>query len=103
METRDERVDTIFIVVTVLKSRNDYRLRKFKPKTLAPNEFCYAFRITIDKKAWFNRVAEIDLGKPRPPEFPKARDIRLIIAKATAQQALDRLAGRDEEILQELK
>jgi len=80
--------------VTVLKTKNTYRLRKFKPK-LGLNEFCYSFRVTIDKEEWFNRIEEVELEKVSPPELPKPR-LRLIIPKATATLVLDRLAGREE-------
>ena len=68
METANERTDWVYLVVTVLKTKNTYRLRKFKPK-LAPNEFCYAFKVSIDKNEWFNRLEEVELEKVSPPEI----------------------------------
>lgn len=90
----DERTDYVYLVVTVLKTKNTYRLRKFKPK-LASNEFCYNFKVIIDKKEWFNRIQEIELEKVSPPEIPKPKNMSLIISKATATRVLDRLAGRE--------
>ena len=104
MNLIDERTDWVYLVVTVLKTKNTYRLRRFKPK-LASNEFCYNFRVTIDKKEWFNRIEEIELEKVSPPEVPRPKEMRLIIQKATATIVLDRLAGREssEEVERPIK
>lgn len=93
-DTADERTDWVYLVVTVLKTKNTYRLRKFSP-TLAPNEFCFAFKVTIDKNEWFKRIQELELEKVSPPEIPKPMSMELIISKPTAARILDRLAGRE--------
>lgn len=92
-----ERTDIMYLVITILKTKNNYRLRMKKPTPLAPNEFCYAFKVTINKKEWFDRIAEIDLGRASPPEPPKVDSIQLIMPKATATIVLDRLAGRESK------
>ena len=104
-ETATERWDWVYLVVTVLKTKNTYRLRSKKPN-LAPNEFCYAFKITIDKDEWLKRIQEMELEKVSPPEIAKAtKSIQLIISKSTATKVIDRLAGReaDDEITTPIK
>lgn len=92
------RNDTVYLIVTVLKTKNTYRLVKFQPTSLKPNEFCLPFRVTIDEKEWFNRIAEtMNLGKISPPEVKKMEDIGVIISKPTSEIVMDRLAGRPEE------
>jgi len=48
----------------------------FKPN-LAPNEFCYAFKVVIDKTEWFKRIEEVELEKASPPEIAKLKNISL--------------------------
>ena len=92
---KDIREDWVYLVVTVLKTKNTYRLRKFKPK-LASNEFCYAFKVSIDKNEWFNRLEEVELEKVSPPEIPQPKNMSLTIKKSTSTIVLDRLAGRED-------
>jgi len=92
---KDIRTDWVYLVVTVLKTKNSFRLMKTKPK-LAPNEFCYAFKVSIDKNEWFNRLEEVELEKVLPPELPKPKNMSLTIKKATSTLVLDRLAGRED-------
>lgn len=92
-----ERIDHVYLIVTVKKTKNIYRLRMTKPR-MAPNEFCYKFKVTIDKREWFDRITELQLEKVSPPELPKPGDLSIIIPKATATLVLDRLAGRNEDL-----
>lgn len=89
-----ERMDWVYLVVTVKKTKNTYRLRLTKP-ILAVNEFAYSFKVTIDKKEWLQRITELELEKVSPPEVPKPENLIAIIPKTIATQALDRLAGRE--------
>lgn len=85
------RTDWVYLVVTVLKTKNTYRLRKFKP-VLKPNEFCYAFKCEIDINEWLNRVQEIHLPKVIPPEI-RQQSVKLMIAQSTPDQVMARLTG----------
>lgn len=88
------RQDWVYLVVTVLKIKNSFRLKKFKPKRLAPNEFCYSFLIEIDEDEWLNRIEEIQLEPIHPPEMTRP-EISLMISKETSEIVLDKLAGDD--------
>jgi len=90
-----ERSDKVYLVVTVLKTKNSYRLFKSRPR-LNPNEFCYAFKVTIDMKEWFGRIEEVDLGKVTPPNLPKPEGLELIVEKDIGLRVVDRLLGRDK-------
>lgn len=85
------RTDWVFLVVSVLKTKNTYRLRKFRP-VLKPNEFCYAFKCEIDINEWLNRVQEVDLPRVTPPEI-RQQPVQLMIAQSTPDQVMARLTG----------
>lgn len=92
VETNNERTDYVWLIVTVLKTKNTYRLRRHA-STLAQNEFAYRFRIRLDKKDWFQRVEEVDLIPVKPPNLPKAEPIELLVEKDTPLKVLDRMKG----------
>lgn len=94
METATERTEWVYLIVTILKTKNSYLLRKRKPKSLAPNEICYAFQVTIDKEEWFGRINEYELPKARPPEA-KIHMVTQVISKPTAQLVMDRITGKE--------
>lgn len=95
-----ERFEWVYLIVTILKTKNSYRLRKSQPKSLAPNEFCYSFSIIIDTDEWLKRIKEITLEKVSPPELPKPGNLSLSISRATSTLVMDRLLGKDEGNLQ---
>lgn len=88
----DERVDWIFLIVKVLKTKNSYRLKKLRPDRLEPNEICYAFRFKLNLKEWLERIEETEITIS-PPSLQNPEG-EVTIEKATSQKVIDRMAGR---------
>ena len=89
------RWDDIYVVVRVGKKSNSYRLCKRKPK-LEQNEFAYKLKITLDLKDWFDRIQEMEMAQPHPPNIPKPETIELLIEKDTPTKVMDRLRGEED-------
>ena len=94
----------VYLVVTILRTKNSYRLKMFEPK-LKTNEFCYRIKVSVDEQEWFKRIEELDVGKISPPELSKLDNMQVIMAPATSAVVLNRLAGREspDQILKEIK
>lgn len=97
------RYETVYLIVTILKTKNTFKLRKFLPKSLAANEVALKFKLELDTNEWFKRVKEVQLGKISPPEILQARDMSIIIRKSTPNLVMDRLVGRDDNQYEERK
>lgn len=70
----DRRVDSVWVVVTVLKTKNNYSLRKTEPKKGSLGTSQYAFKMTfeLDLSEWFNRVVDLEFNyRLTPPEASK--------------------------------
>jgi len=94
-DTATERIEYIYLVVTVLKTKFSYRIRKItRELKLAPNEFALKIKVSINKDDWFKRIMEVDVGKIVPPSLPKPEVLEIIVEKDTPQKVIDRLAGR---------
>ena len=81
--------DTVFIVVTVQKRQNSYRLCKRKPK-LNQNEFAYQLDIKLDKGEWFDRIAEVEVPIMHPPQLPQL-GLAVHVEQDTPSQVLERM------------
>ena len=86
------RTDWIYLIVKVLKTKNTYRLRKFRPDILEPNEICYAFKFNLDPKEWLERIQETEITIS-PPSLQNPEG-EVSIEKSTSQKVVDRMAGR---------
>lgn len=84
------RVDYVFVVVKVGKKKNSYRLCKKKPK-LDQTEFAYKLRIQLNEEDWFDRIMEVEMEMPNPPNLPKAEVAPTMVEKDTAYKVMDRL------------
>jgi len=86
------RKDQRFLIVTVLKTKNNYELKVKKP-VLAPNQFCYRLEVVVDPKEWFNRIADVVLPRMTPPEAYRLNDVGVDIGQSNAEEVMDRLKG----------
>ena len=91
-----EREDEVFLVVTVLKTKNNYVLRMKEPGNLAPNQVCHRIKFTMDKRDWFNRISDVspDLTKLKPPGAPKIYMEETVYGKTTGEKVMDRMQNR---------
>lgn len=87
------RFDNIYIVVKVGRRINSYRLCKRRPK-LEQNEFAYDLHITLNTFDWFDRIQEVEMEMPHPPNLPKPEVVGVLVEKDTPTKVMDRL--RDE-------
>ncbi len=87
----DEATDYIWIVVTVNKQSTSVRmlLREVKTKNLAPNEYCYKFKITTDFKKWDDRTQTFELPQANPPEAPGVLMQSLVIGKSITEKVTE--------------
>lgn len=92
-EKMSPRRDQVFIVVTILKTKNTYELKMKKP-ALGPNQFAYRVEINVDPSEWFNRIADVSMPKVSPPEAYKIDVVGADIGKSNAENVMDRLTGR---------
>ena len=88
------RTDYIYVVVRVGRKSNSYRLCKKSPK-LDQNEFAYRLKIALDTDDWFDRIQEVEMAQPHPPNIPKPETIELLIEKDTPTKVMDRLRGEE--------
>lgn len=86
--------DEVWVIATVGRARNSYKLLKFEPKNLAPNQFAYKLKIPFDREEWKSRITEVELAVVKPPRLPKP-EITEKVEKDTPQKILDTLAGKD--------
>jgi hypothetical protein len=87
--------DHIYIVCTVRKRVNSYRLLTRPPKTLEINEICFHLTVPFDRSQWFNRTIDISYDQPiKPPIFQKPNSEEVIQPQHPANQVLDRMTGR---------
>lgn len=89
------RIDHVYLIATIGKKRNSYRLLMRVPKTLAANEVCYNFQVDVETDDWFKRIQEISLGVVKPPNFPGMTLTKITIEKDTPFKVIDRLTGRE--------
>jgi len=87
------RKDEVWIVVTILKTKNTYNLRMKKP-ALAPNQFAYRVEINVDPKEWFNRIADVIMPRVSPPEAYRIDVAGIDVGKSNAEQVMERLKGK---------
>ena len=85
--------DSIWVVATVGRARNSYKLLKFEPKNLAPNQFAYRLKIPFDRKAWLTRITEVELTEVKPPKLPQPEIAEALVEKDTPQKVLESLKG----------
>ena len=86
------RRDILYVVVTIGVRANKYRVITRKPK-LHQNEFAYKLNITVNLDEWKERIKEVNMTPPRPPEIP-AISYELEIDKSTPDKVMDRLKGK---------
>lgn len=87
------RSDWIYVIVTVGRRKNSYRIRVRPPDRLKQNEFAYKMHIEVDEDDWMDRVKEVEIPIVQPPNLPKP-DISIIVEKETPLKVLDRLGGK---------
>lgn len=87
-----ERKDDIYVVVTIGARANKYRVITRKPK-LHQNEFAYKLHITVNLNEWEERIKEVAMIPPRPPEIPDFK-VETEIALSTPVQVMNRLKGK---------
>ena len=91
-DTKDTRVDYIYLIVTVLKTKNKYRLRHHV-YSLQPNEFAYRFNIFLNLQDWFKRIKEVELPQPQPINLPEPAVLECVVEPDTGTKVLRRLKG----------
>lgn len=87
-------MDTIFIIATINKRSNHFELRKKPPRSLLPNQVCFPFNVEINKEDWFDRFEDVRVLKLKPPAKPVISAVKMTFGKTTAENVIDRLAGR---------
>jgi hypothetical protein len=90
----NDRKDTLFIVVTIMKTKNKYELRMRKPTDLAPNQVAVQVGFTLKKDQWFNRILQagpyqLDAGLP----LHFAIDT-MELGKTVPEKVLERMTGK---------
>lgn len=85
------RRDTLYLVVTVLKTKNTYEIKMRKP-TLGANQFAYKLNFNTETDQWFDRILDTKPLTTNPPEvagMPVIED--LDFGKTTSEKVMDRL------------
>jgi len=90
---RYPRAYFVYLIVTIGRKNNSYRICKFKPKHLKLNEFAWYFKISIDKDEWLDRIKEADLGKAEPPNFPECVLESELVEKTEEHEVFERITG----------
>lgn len=89
----EERIEDVWLVVTVNKRTSSYRLLMNKPRSMAVNEFAYNLRITLHMADWFDRIQEIKLPEVKPPKWGTLALMSTSVTKDTATQVFERMKG----------
>lgn len=84
------RFDDVYVVVKVGRKKNSFRLCKKKPK-LEQTEFAYKLQIKLKEEDWFDRIAEVEMAMPKPPNLPKLEIAPIMVEKDTPTKVMDRL------------
>ena len=87
------RIDRVYLVVTVNKRTNAFRLMKRMPK-LKQNEFAYFISVELDIEKWLNRVYEVNLPKVLPPRPPHPKILEAMVELDTVTKVIDKLTER---------
>lgn len=89
-----KRTNWIYIIVTVGRIRNSYKLCKREPKSLAGNQFAYYLRIETDEDDWIGRIQRVELARVAPRALPVLSEIKTLVGKTEDEKVIDRLRGR---------
>lgn len=88
------RKEWVYLVVTINKRSNSYRLVKKQPNSLAANEICYGFQVTIDEEEWFEQIKMIEMPPISRPQGNLGL-VKQFVGTPEASRVMNRLKGED--------
>lgn len=87
------RADTVYLVITVLKTKNSYELKIRKP-TLAPNQVAYKIHLNLNTEEWFDRITDTSPITIKPPKTTALLFSSPEFGQTTGQKVMNRLTGK---------